>query len=210
MSEQKRIKRPRGRARLLEGKCIACGARCQSACPVDCIEMDAQGEPIITADKCIGCLKCVKICPAEALEMAFTPEELAILQELDSQKVQDAAEAEEIDPEEARLRELLAAYRNVWVYIEQTEGEAARVSWELLGTGARLAKNLGVELCAVIIGQRVEHLCAEAFVHGANRAYLLDAPVYEHYRTQPYNDAVCHLVKRYKPEIILTGATGVG
>jgi electron transfer flavoprotein alpha subunit len=210
MSEQKRIKRPRGRARLLEGKCIACGARCQSACPVDCIEMDAQGEPIITADKCIGCLKCIKICPAEALDMAFTPEELALLKELDAQKTPEAAAEEELDPEEARLRELLAAYRHVWVYIEQTDGEAARVSWELLGTGARLAKTLGVELCAVIIGHRVEHLCAEAFAHGADRAYLLDAPVYEHYRTQAFNDAVCHLVERYKPEIILMGATGVG
>ena len=29
-----KIKKPRGVAVLLDGKCIACGARCQSACPV--------------------------------------------------------------------------------------------------------------------------------------------------------------------------------
>jgi len=76
MTETKKsLKRPRGKAQLIEGKCIACGARCQSACPVNCVEMTEAGEPIIDQPKCIGCLKCVKICPAEAIEMVFTPEE---------------------------------------------------------------------------------------------------------------------------------------
>jgi len=68
-------KKPRGKARLIPGKCIACGARCQISCPADAIEMNDKGEPIIDVDKCIGCVKCVKICPAEALEMVFPPEE---------------------------------------------------------------------------------------------------------------------------------------
>ena len=38
MTEAKKpLKKPRGKACLLEGKCIACGARCQSSCPVDAI-----------------------------------------------------------------------------------------------------------------------------------------------------------------------------
>ena len=52
-------KKPRGKARLIAGKCIACGARCQTACPADAIEMNEQGEPIIDIEKCIGCHKCV-------------------------------------------------------------------------------------------------------------------------------------------------------
>ena len=39
MTEQKKLKKPRGKARLLEGKCIACGARCQASCPTDAIEI---------------------------------------------------------------------------------------------------------------------------------------------------------------------------
>ena len=80
--EKKPIKKPRGKACLLEGKCIACGARCQSACPVDAIEMNEAGEPIIDVEKCIGCVKCVKVCPVQAIEMFFTPEEQKILDEL--------------------------------------------------------------------------------------------------------------------------------
>ena len=48
---KKPIKKPRGKAFLLEGKCIACGARCQSACPVDAIEMAEDGSPIILTAK---------------------------------------------------------------------------------------------------------------------------------------------------------------
>ncbi|MDD2898206.1 MAG: electron transfer flavoprotein subunit alpha [Desulfuromonadaceae bacterium] len=208
MSDPKpKPKRPRGIANLLEGKCIACGARCQSSCPVNCIEMTENGEPVIEKAKCIGCQKCVKICPAAALEMFFTAEEQQILAELAASA---APVEDEVDHEAAALAKKLAAYRGVWVFIEQTEGEPAKVSWELLGVGAGLAKSLGVELSALVIGENVEHLCHEAFAHGAEKAYLLDAPVYFHYRTEAYVEACCHLIETYKPEVILMGATGMG
>ena len=207
MTEPVKTKKPRGRARLLAGKCIACGGRCESACPVDCVTLNAAGEPVIDEAKCIGCMKCITVCPAEALFMHFTLEEQAILAAL-AQQVQSPAE--ELDPEQARIAALLAAYRGVWVFIEQTDGEAAKVAWELLGTGRELADKLGVELCAVVLGDRVEPLCAEAFAWGADKAYLVDAPVLRHYRTEPYSRVICSLVDKYRPEVILMGATGLG
>jgi electron transfer flavoprotein alpha subunit len=203
----KPIKKPRGKARLLEGKCIACGARCQSVCPVDCIVMNDAGEPIIDAAKCIGCVKCVKVCPAQALEMFFTPEEQAVLDQL---LAQGTPPAEEQDPEARALAEKLAAYRGVWVFVEQTEGVAARVSWELLGKGRELADALQVPLSAVVLGQGVEHLCQEAFAYGADQAYLMDAAVLRHYRTESYRRGLNHLIDKHKPEVILMGATGLG
>jgi len=205
---QPKPKRPRGVARLLDGKCIACGARCQSSCPVNCIEMTDSGEPIIEAAKCIGCQKCIKICPAAAIEMFFTPEEQKILDEL--AKAAGSPVEEEPDEEAAALARKLSEYRGVWVFVEQTEGEPAKVSWELLGVGAELAATLGVELSALVIGENVEHLCSEAFAYGATKAYLLDAPVYYHYRTEAYVEGCCHLIEKYKPEVILMGATGMG
>ena len=204
---KKPLKKPRGKACLIAGKCIACGARCQSACPVDAIEMNEAGEPIINESKCIGCVKCVKVCPAQAIEMFFTPEEQKILDEI---MKQGGAAVEEVDAEAAALARKLAAYRGVWVFIEQTEGEAAKVSWELLGEGAKLAKALQVPLSAVVIGEKVEHLCKEAFTYGAAKAYLIDAPVFKYYRTESYLKAVNYLLEKYKPEIILMGATGLG
>lgn len=202
-----KLKKPRGRATLLAGKCIACGARCESSCPVNCITMNDAGEPIIIAEKCIGCVKCVKVCPAQALEMTFTPEELKILEQL---AASGTAPAEEQDEEAAALARMQAGYRGVWVFVEQEDGEAAKVSWELLGKGKELAGKLGVELSAVVIGHKVEHLCREAFSYNARKAYLMDAPIYANYRTQSYLEAMCHLIGQYKPEVILMGATGMG
>src|SRR6266567_2139152 len=208
MTEPKKtIKKPRGKVRLVEGKCIACGARCQSVCPVNGIEMSEAGEPQVVLEKCIGCGKCVKACPGGALAAFYSPEELAILAELEKQ---EGLPAEEIDEEERKRREYVAGFRGVWVFVEQTEGESARVSWELMGAGKELARALEVELCAVVIGENVEPLCQEAFCYGATRAYLIDQPVYRHYRTEPYFDACCRLIDKYKPEIVLMGASGMG
>jgi electron transfer flavoprotein alpha subunit len=202
-------KKPRGKAALIPDRCIACGARCQSVCPVDAVQMNDKGEPIIDAAKCIGCTKCVKVCPAQALEMSFTPEELRILQELAAQSA-GVAEVPEEDPEEAALKKKLAAYRGVWVFIEQTEGEAAKVSWELLGKGKELAAARNCPLAAVVMGHDVEHLCRQAIGYGAEVVYLLDAPVLRHYRTEAYQRCLCVLVEKYRPEVILMGATGLG
>ena len=204
MKEPIKLKKPRGKARVVTGKCAACGARCQAACPVDCVEMNSEGEPLIAADKCIGCLKCVKACPAGALEMFYTPEELEILAELAKQGGDDA------DEEELERRRKIAAYSGVWVFIEQNSGEPARVSWELTGVGRDLADALGVELSAVVIGDQVGHLTGEAFSYGADSAYLIDQSVYRQYRTEPYLEAMCYLIDKYKPEIVLMGATGMG
>src|SRR6185369_10583451 len=204
---KKPIKKPRGKVRLVPGKCIACGARCQSICPVDGIEMNEAGEPQIDLPKCIGCVKCVKACPGSALEIFYSEEELQLLAQMEQTA---GAADEQVDEEELRRRELLAAYRGVWVFIEQTEGDPARVSWELLGAGKELADRLGVPLSAVVVGSQVEHLCHEAFTYGADQAYLIDAPVFQFYRTEPYLEALCHLIDKHKPEIVLMGATGLG
>jgi electron transfer flavoprotein alpha subunit len=210
--KKKKIKKPRGVARLIPGKCIACGARCETSCPKDCISIDEKGEPVIDTTNCIGCGKCVKICPAEAIEMYLTPEEQKLLAEWEAQRAAESgaekpeADADEEDAALAKLKE----YKGIWVFVEQTDGAPHVVAWELLGVGAELAKTLGVELCTVVIGENVERLSEESFHFGASKSYLVDDPVFRHYRTESYYKAVCHLVRKYKPEIVLVGATGLG
>jgi electron transfer flavoprotein alpha subunit len=210
MEEPKKIKRPRGTARLIPGKCIACGGRCESECPKGAITLNEKGEPVIDLELCTRCRRCIKVCPVEAIEIYYTPEEQKILDELAAQKSAAKAEAKpEVEKKDPRL-EKLKEYKGVWVFIEHTEGKPAEVSWELLGVGADLAKTRGVELCSVCIGDKVEHLCDEAIAYGAQKVYLIDDPVFHYYRTEPYYRAFCHLVEKYKPEIVLIGATGLG
>jgi len=213
MPDEKKVKKPRGIARLIPGKCIACGARCQSSCPKDAIEMNDTGEPIIYVEKCIGCRKCIKICPSEAIEIYYTPEEQKILAEIEAKakaRAEAVPEAEEVSEEEAAVLARIKEYKGFWVFVEHTEGRPAEVPWELLSVGADLAKARGVELCTVVIGDKVESLCHESFAYGATKSYLIDDPLFHHYRTEPYYKAICYLVEKYKPEVILIGATGLG
>ena len=203
----KKKKKPRGKARLIAGKCIACGARCQMSCPSDAIEMNEQGEPIISLEKCIGCRKCVKACPAAALEMYLTPEEEKLLAGMQA----DAAEQSEEDVHEAAdAKTGVAAWKGVWVFVEQNEGKAHPVSWELLGVGRTLANDLGVDLSAFVLGSGVKGLAEEAFGYDADRVYLVDDPILNHYRTPSYLHGSLALINKYKPEIVLMGATGLG
>jgi electron transfer flavoprotein alpha subunit len=176
--------------------------------------MNDKGEPVIDQAKCNICQKCIKVCPANAIEIYFTPEQQKILAEIEAQAKAAGAKAApataEPDDEEATIAAKLKEYKGVWVFVEQTEGNPASVSWELLGVGANLAKTLNVDLCAVVIGDNVENLCGEAFAYGAVKAYLMESPVFRHYRTETYYKAICHLVRKYKPEILLVGATGLG
>jgi electron transfer flavoprotein alpha subunit len=202
-STPKKIRKPRGKVRLIPGKCIACG-RCPGECPVDAIILNEKGEPVIDLEKCIGCGKCVKVCPAEAIERFYTPAEQAILTELEKQ---GAAKEE---PKEEKKPTVDDSYRGVWVFVEQQDGVAAQVSWELLGVGHKLAKDLETALCAFILGENIEPLTQEAFAYGADKVYLIDDPILHHYRTEPYVRGTTQLVRKYKPEVVLMGATGLG
>lgn len=101
--------------------------------------------------------------------------------------------------------------KRIWVYLEQEEGQAHPVSWELLGAAHRLATDLpGSVVEGVLLGHNVAHLAEEAFNYGASRVYLIDDPVLRVYRNLPYGFGISNLVKKYKPEIFLVGATTLG
>ncbi|UCZ55379.1 electron transfer flavoprotein subunit alpha/FixB family protein [Bacillus shivajii] len=104
----------------------------------------------------------------------------------------------------------LDEYRGVWVFIEQRDGKLVDVGLELLGAGRDLADKLEVELCGVLLGNGVKDLSSTLFEHGADKVYVIDDPVVEQYRTETYMKAVGDLVRKYKPEIFLYGATANG
>lgn len=111
------------------------------------------------------------------------------------------------------LSEEFKAYKHVWVFVEMERGEAHTVSWELMGEGRKLADKLGVELAGVIMsapGEAAKAAAAECFAYGADVVYLAEDPALEHYRNDPYTKVFTQLVKTYKPEILLLGATTLG
>lgn len=111
------------------------------------------------------------------------------------------------------LPEHFRSYKHVWVAIELERGQVHPVSLELLGCGRKLADKLGVQLAGAVIGPPGEatwHAVAEVFAHGADMAYLVEDPVLQDYRNEPYARALTDLVNAYQPEILLLGATTLG
>ena len=84
------------------------------------------------------------------------------------------------------------------------------IALELVGKGKDLAKDLGTEVTAVLIGSDVMGLTKELAEYGADRIIVVDDPELKEYRTEPYAHALAEVIKKYKPEIMLVGATAIG
>jgi electron transfer flavoprotein alpha subunit len=100
--------------------------------------------------------------------------------------------------------------RDVWVFVEQEEGEIAPVSLELVGKARELADRLGSRVSALVCGHGIADLPQEIIAHGADRVLLADHVELFPYRTLPYAQVVIDLVERQQPYIILLGATPIG
>ena len=104
----------------------------------------------------------------------------------------------------------LSAFHGVWVFCEQREGELNSTSFELLSEGRKLADDLGVELCGVLLGDSVAPLAKTLGGYGADKVYLCQSPLLHHYTTDAYAKVLCDIVMDKKPEILLIGATNIG
>ncbi|HEY2420308.1 MAG TPA: electron transfer flavoprotein subunit alpha/FixB family protein [Neobacillus sp.] len=104
----------------------------------------------------------------------------------------------------------LEEYRGVWIFIEQNDGKIEGVSLELLGAGRKLADKLQVPLSGFLLGNGIKQLPNQVISYGADEVYVIDHPVLKNYRTESYMKGVMLLAQKYKPEIILYGATPNG
>ncbi|WP_025026907.1 electron transfer flavoprotein subunit alpha/FixB family protein [Caldalkalibacillus mannanilyticus] len=101
-------------------------------------------------------------------------------------------------------------YRGIWVFIEIKNEKIAPVSLELLGAGRALADKRNSSLAGIVIGENITSYCPTLFEYGADRVYVYDHTIYSDYRTESYMKALLHCSQKYKPEVILYGATSTG
>lgn len=202
-------------------KCIGCGA-CLVECPVEALDL-IDGLAMVDPKKCDDLGKCVMVCPTDALALPNQPAQPKgeldpesgskfNLQDPLPESVKDYAAGNEKKTIRSQVTPVAGGdvWSGVWVIIEYTNGKIAPVSWELLGEGRKLADAIGCELCGVITGHMVDSVIPEAFAYGAEKVYVIDHPILEDYRTEPYAEAIAGLVTKYQPEIILMGATSMG
>ena len=104
----------------------------------------------------------------------------------------------------------IAEYKGVFVFAQQVDNKLSGIALELVGKGKDLAKDLGTEVTAVLVGYGVKDLADELAAYGADKVILVDDEQLKEYRTEPYAHALASVIEKYKPEIFLVGATAIG
>lgn len=100
--------------------------------------------------------------------------------------------------------------KDIYVVIEQVDGVIQKVGIELIGIANTLAKDLGQEVVAVLMGDKVKGLADTLIHHGAQKVIYVEDPMLKDYVTEPYTKAVDAIIKEKSPEIVLYGATSIG
>ncbi|MCX6375086.1 MAG: electron transfer flavoprotein subunit alpha [Armatimonadetes bacterium] len=166
--------------KVIEDKCNGCGL-CVKACPLAAIEVTNK-MAIIDLELCNYCGSCVSACKFRAIAIEI----------------------------EKQAKEDLGRYTGVWVFGEQFRGKIAPVVLELVGIGRQLADDRKSELAVVVLGDNLGDAAAELAEYPVDRVYLCEAPDLAQYDGERYSRVLSDVVREYKPEIMLAGATTTG
>ena len=104
----------------------------------------------------------------------------------------------------------MSAENSVMVYIQQDGGKIAEVSLELVSKARELADELGVPVSAALFGEKVAGEVPRIAALGADVVCLVEDPRLRFYTPIPYSKLMIRVIKDYKPQIVLYGATTGG
>ncbi|MDX9891311.1 MAG: electron transfer flavoprotein subunit alpha/FixB family protein [Bacteroidales bacterium] len=104
----------------------------------------------------------------------------------------------------------LSTYKNIFVFVEQRNGQIQNVSLELLNKARELSEKLNEQVIAILLGNQMQESAYELISYGADIVLYADSPNLADYNTEPYTQAFTQLVNTYQPSIILIGATTIG
>ncbi|MGI6263425.1 MAG: electron transfer flavoprotein subunit alpha/FixB family protein [Succiniclasticum sp.] len=101
----------------------------------------------------------------------------------------------------------MANEKAIWVVAQLEEGKLLDVTLELLGKAKELAAKAGTTADVVLIGAADDGISAKCIAYGADTVYTILAPEYKDYDTEIYTNALCELIREYKPGTVMFGAT---
>ena len=104
----------------------------------------------------------------------------------------------------------IGAFKNVWVFCEQRQGVMMPTTFELISEGRKLADELGVELCGILLGDNVDGIANELGGYGADKVYVYNSPLLKEFTTDAYTKVIVEAVEEFKPEVLVFGASNIG
>ncbi|MGD2145687.1 MAG: electron transfer flavoprotein subunit alpha/FixB family protein [Anaerolineae bacterium] len=98
--------------------------------------------------------------------------------------------------------------KDIFVWIEQFDGEVIGASWEALGAARALASKQGGDVVACVLGDGgLEALAQEAITYGADKVLVASDATLSHFRLEPYAALLGRAIEEYQPDTILLSAT---
>ncbi len=91
----------------------------------------------------------------------------------------------------------------IWAFIDQFKGQALPSAWETIGAANHLAEKLGGGVTALVFGQSVDGIAAQAFHYGASEVLVADDTVLADFRVEAYATCLAKLAAQYAPEVII-------
>jgi len=170
-----------GRIIIHQDRCSGCG-ECVSTCPFGAISLVSNRAQV--NEQCVLCQACLSVCPTEAISLE------------EEKKDQPSVNG--------------FSYEGVWVFGEQRQGIISEVVYELMGEGRRLADKLGTHLWVIVLGSGLQSEAEYLLHYGADRVCLVDHPDLADFHDESYTRVVSYLIEKYRPEIVLSGATAIG
>lgn len=101
-------------------------------------------------------------------------------------------------------------YKGIWVFAEHQHGKISDVTLEIIGKAKDLQAVTGEAITAVLMGDCVSHMVDTLFTYGVDKVILAEHKNLAEYSARPYQKAISELAEKYKPSIVLYGATSIG
>ena len=101
-----------------------------------------------------------------------------------------------------------SAWRGVAVVAEVApDGALHPVGLELLGKARELAAKISHPVLAVVIGAKTDDAAAKLLAYGADEVHVYEDPAFEHFRIEPYANALEDFINAVHPSSVLVGGT---
>lgn len=165
----------------------------------------------VLKEKCVGCQICVKVCPFLAITMVNKKAVIDLDKCTLCSACVDACKFSAIElKREFTKTENLEQFKGVWVFGEQKKGIIQPIAYELLGKGKELAHKLHTQLSCILLGSNVKNQAQELIYRGADNVYLVDHQDLANFLDESYTKIIVNLIRKYRPEVFLCGATTIG
>lgn len=162
----------------------------------------------INSEKCTSCAVCVSACPFGCL--VIKDNQICVNEGCNlCGACREACPADAITLEYPQKIETVAEGEGIWVFVEQRDAGIKSVSFELLAKGREMADTLKTELSAVCFGHAVQAV-EQLIAYGADKVYLVDSPELASNSEDLFTWQLTSLIRRYKPGVVLAGATALG